>query len=583
MATLLALTAVAANYSYKHIQDKMRVRFDQEVSGSTDTVVEQLRKYENSLWAGVGAIRSHEGPITRSQWRTFARSLKSQTLYSGIDGIGVIEAVRKSDLQAFTAAQNENRVAFKIHPENLSQAPSQVSLPIVYIEPEVANRKLLGLDVAQDDRRFEAANMARDTGQAKITAPMVSEQDTSRTPVQFFYAPYYKNGTINTVSSRRRGFLGFVFSPVQVDKLVAGALKNDRPDSAFRLSDNGVTLFSHNWSQADDADTDSLLTRSMPIELYGRTWSADFRTTPAFRNSVKSNEPFLILIAGTFASALLLCLFWLQARAVRKTLEFAERQNASLRDRTLELDEINAKLLESNADLESFAYVASHDLKTPLRGIRDLTSYLEEDLADYIESPASNPDVKRNIKRLWQQTKRMDGLILGILNYARADSEEELGTASLRQVAMAVATDLNVRNEQLSFGPGCPVFETYAVRFHQVIANIVDNAFKHHSDRESALVSINCRETGAFYEISVSDNGPGIDAQFYDSIFEAFETLDSKDKAESIGIGLAIVKKTTDSIGGSVMVESQGGEGTTFTVLWPMVIEPKKKSNRKVA
>jgi signal transduction histidine kinase len=251
------------------------------------------------------------------------------------------------------------------------------------------------------------------------------------------------------------------------------------------------------------------------------------------------------------------------SRGNRRTLNFAGRMTTALQQKAEALG-------ESNADLERFAYVASHDLKTPLRGIGDLTSYLEEDLEDYLKAPGANPDVARNFARLRLQTHRMENLIQGILEYSRVGGRAEpLSKIDVNAVLDEQRQQLAVDAHQLLADGDLPVLESYPVRFGQVMSNLIGNAFKYHHDRDNAVVRVSCKASADFYEFSVTDNGPGIDPKFHARIFEVFQSLQSKDQVESTGIGLAIAKKSVETLGGAITVDSAPGAGTTFRFTWP--------------
>lgn len=102
-----------------------------------------------------------------------------------------------------------------------------------------------------------------------------------------------------------------------------------------------------------------------------------------------------------------------------------------------------------------------------------------------------------------------------------------------------------------------------------MLANLLGNAIKHHHDRDSLKVRVGVREDGDFYEFAITDNGPGTEPRYHARIFEAFQTLQSRDDIESTGIGLSVVKKIVELQGGSVRVDSDQGRGSRFTFRWP--------------
>lgn len=113
-----------------------------------------------------------------------------------------------------------------------------------------------------------------------------------------------------------------------------------------------------------------------------------------------------------------------------------------------------------------------------------------------------------------------------------------------------------------------PTLITERLPLERVFTNLITNAIKHHS-RSEGVVQISARNLGKFYEFTVSDDGPGIAPQYYDKVFVIFQTLEARDKKENTGIGLAIVKKTIESKGGTIGIESELSKGTTFRFTWP--------------
>ncbi|MDP9348035.1 MAG: PAS domain S-box protein, partial [Gemmatimonadota bacterium] len=228
-----------------------------------------------------------------------------------------------------------------------------------------------------------------------------------------------------------------------------------------------------------------------------------------------------------------------------------------------------ARALEmSNRELDQFAYVASHDLKAPLRGIANLSQWIEEDIG----AQNLSEDTREHLGLLRGRVHRMEGLIDGILQYSRAgrvrEKAEPVDTGALvREVEDLLAPPENVT---LEVQPGMPTVVAERLPLQQVFMNLIGNAAKY-TRRPDARVEVGAREAGDYWEFFVRDNGPGIAPEYHGRIFGIFQTLEARDKVEGTGIGLSIVKKTVDSRGGRVWVESEEGAGATFRFLWPKV------------
>ncbi|AKU94271.1 two-component sensor histidine kinase [Labilithrix luteola] len=238
-------------------------------------------------------------------------------------------------------------------------------------------------------------------------------------------------------------------------------------------------------------------------------------------------------------------------------------------------DRLVIQLAKSNSDLDQFAYVASHDLKAPLRGIANLSEWIEEDLAD-----AMTDKVREQLRLLRGRVHRMEGLIDGILEYSRAgrarDADESLDTRELLDDTlelMAPPPGVSIR-----ITPELPTVVAPKIFLQQIFINLVGNALKH-ARHDAAEVEIGATDGGTNWEFFVRDNGPGIDPKFHDRIFGIFQTLASRDKVEGTGIGLAVVKKLVESRGGRIWVESTLGSGATFKFTLPKTLSTSKETS----
>lgn len=231
-----------------------------------------------------------------------------------------------------------------------------------------------------------------------------------------------------------------------------------------------------------------------------------------------------------------------------------------------QIEQRQEDLERSNRDLDQFAYVASHDLKAPLRAISTLSAWIEEDLEDRL-----GEESREQMRLLRGRVERMDRLIEGILRYSRVGRMDSAGEvvdvgAMLRDLVVFLAPPEGFRVE---IGDGMPTFVARRLRLEQVFQNLISNAIKYHHRPHEGLVRVTSREHGAFYEFSVIDDGPGIDPRYHGRIFQIFQTLHARDEMESTGLGLSLVSKLVDEEGGDVSVDSEIGCGATFSFTWP--------------
>jgi len=222
-------------------------------------------------------------------------------------------------------------------------------------------------------------------------------------------------------------------------------------------------------------------------------------------------------------------------------------------------------LARINRELDQFAYVASHDLKAPLRGIANLAQWIEEDIGERL-----GEESRKHLALLQARVHRMEALIDGLLQYSRAGRiRNKIESVDVRQLLTEIVEMLAPpREAAIDVGADMPTFATERVPLQQVFLNLVGNAFKH-SARPDTRVTIRAHDRGDFFEFSVADNGPGIPRQFHDRAWEVFQTLQPRDKVDGAGLGLALVKKNVEGRGGRAWLESPAEGGATFYFLWP--------------
>lgn len=234
------------------------------------------------------------------------------------------------------------------------------------------------------------------------------------------------------------------------------------------------------------------------------------------------------------------------------------RDITELKNLETQKEKILKELEKSNSELYEYAHIVSHDLKSPLRSIDALVSWIKMD-----NQGTLNDVTLQNLKLIEETLETMESLISNILDYSSAGS----------QVEEAVTVDLNDTMEdvnRLLFVPEhisiiivkkLPKVKGDPTKFQQLFQNLMSNAVKF-SNKKQGIVEIDFVEKPSFYQFSVKDNGIGIEKKFHDRIFKIFHSL-NKSK-ESSGIGLSIVKKIVDLYEGTIWLESELGEGTTF-------------------
>ena len=249
------------------------------------------------------------------------------------------------------------------------------------------------------------------------------------------------------------------------------------------------------------------------------------------------------------------------------SLDITERREKddALRRSLASLQKITKALERNNRELDQFAYVASHDLKAPLRGIANLSQWIEEEIGSGISDQA-----KEYLGLLRGRIHRMEGLIEGILSYSRVgrttQGAERVDTGALLHDVIELVSP--PEGAEIAVQDGMPTVHTERLPLQQVFLNLIANALKYAGGPE-ARVTVTWADGGEFVQFTVRDNGPGIAPEYHEKIWGIFQTLQPRDKVEGTGIGLALVRKTVDNKGGRAWIESEPGHGAAFHFLWP--------------
>ena len=210
-----------------------------------------------------------------------------------------------------------------------------------------------------------------------------------------------------------------------------------------------------------------------------------------------------------------------------------------------------------NQELNDYAHMISHDLKSPLRSIDTLTAWLKYDYLDKFDEEGV-----RQLDLIRYSVERMDALINSILQYSSIDKNQtEAYEVDLNVILDDIISLIQIP-EHISFlKDEMPTVKGDKFRMQQLFQNLIENAIKY-NDKDEGLIEIRVKSRDDFWEFRVTDNGKGIDRVYYDKIFDVFSSLE--DKNHSTGIGLSIVKKIVEFYQGKIWVESEPGKGTSF-------------------
>ncbi|HEX7836629.1 MAG TPA: GAF domain-containing protein, partial [Kofleriaceae bacterium] len=254
-------------------------------------------------------------------------------------------------------------------------------------------------------------------------------------------------------------------------------------------------------------------------------------------------------------------------RAERAAIELAAyaataMDNAQLYD---DAQRLIAELEKANAELDQFAYAASHDLRAPLRGIANLATWIDEDLP-----PTTDAATRDHLQMLKIRAARMDRLISGLLELARVGRTrhrtERVDVTALLHETIELA---NPREASRIMMIGeMPMLIAERAALQQVFLHLISNALQH-AGRDDVVVRISAHDRGDDWELVVEDNGVGIPREHHARVWQLFQTLQSRDAVDTTGIGLALVRKQVESHGGRVWIDPETAVGATLRFTWP--------------
>jgi len=254
-------------------------------------------------------------------------------------------------------------------------------------------------------------------------------------------------------------------------------------------------------------------------------------------------------------------------RFVHIIRDITERKKSehALQKLNKELDQTVNELKRSNEELRSFAHVVAHDLKSPLRGIGSLVDWFVRRYTDKFDEQG-----KKRVNLLIGRVRRMADLIDSILQYSQighvTDREDDVDISTL--LAEIICEIDLPKNIEVSIENKLPTLKCERFRLKQVFQNLLGNAINY-MDKPNGKITIGCAEENGCWKFSVADNGPGIKQAYFEKIFEIFQTLAPRDRVESTGVGLTVVKKIIELYGGRIWLSSQLGRGTTFFFTLP--------------
>lgn len=434
-------------------------------------------------------------------------------------------------------------------------------VPVTYVEPLVASWGAVGFDTASEPLRHAALLRARDTAELSGTEPVELVIGQTREIGFSVFLPIFANGSFRGAGAVPQGYVSGTFALRPT--LSAWLSSPDAADIDVAVYDDAAPAEKRLMFGTDRGA--GLLKKDVLVKVAGRLWRVHFTASQEYMVTHRSGQSWALLAGGLLFTGLLgLILLVVTGRTARVEEEVSLR-TLELRRRQSEMEALLGEVSRANQDLTDFAHIVSHDLKAPLRGISALAHWIAEDNAEHM-----NAEGRERLEMLKGRVRKMSEMIDGILSYSRAGREAEVkDDVDLSSIVPAVvdmlAPPAGIRVE---LAPGLPLVRGNAMRLQQVFQNLIGNAIKY-MGKPVGRVSVTFHEYAGQWRFAVEDDGPGIEERFFDKIFQIFQTVGLRDRTDSTGVGLSIVKKIVQAEGGKVWVESKMGFGSRFSFTWP--------------
>ncbi len=579
----LLLTFGAWYFTKTQVEEKTKGRFNSQSRQLVELVTERMKKYEDALWSGVAAIHAQGGDTNLEHWKKFADNMRIVEKYPGINGMGVIHYLpNKKSLDEYLDVKRKERSDYKIKPKHNKTE----FWPITYIEPVSINKAAVGLDMAHEINRYTAAKKARDTADAQITGPIILVQDSEKTPGFLFYVPFYQSGNDTNTHKRKEKFVGLVYAPFIMKKLMEGTLEEEKRHIGVKISDGTHILYDEHDVNYADFDSRPMFEDEVLVQMYGRTWVFHIQTKKSFREASSNNQPIMILVGGIIIDILLLVIFVLLSKANHKAIEFSDRVTKNYKMKLSENKEMMKKLEKTNKEMESFVYIASHDLRSPLINLQGFTAkileYLKkiEPLLQKNDTNLSNEEqglvrslleekIPQASKIIQENVIRMDVMTDSILQLSRIGRRElRLETLNINDIVHScISTISESYKDNLSEIKieALPDIIGDKVSIEQIFEGLIDNSARYVAQERMGALHISYSDKGKYHEFSISDNGRGIADGDKDKVFAIFRRGSNVvADTEGKGMGLSYVKSLVEKHGGDIWFESNFNQGTTF-------------------
>ncbi len=578
--SLILLTGfVTSIFLYSFFQKRNTMRLEsifnedcESIRISVQREMERSVEVLNSVKANYMSLKK----MTREQFRVAVKqSLKNNESIQAVGFIPIVELAKRNAFEI--KAQEEGFPGFKFtelqNGQIMPAGTREKYFPLYYIEPFENNKKAFRFDLASNPERKAALEKAASTGEVTATESIVLVQDLEKKNDKsiLVFIPVYEDELGISAAHLIHSYLSIA---IIINELMNKAITLVSMDDnvAVTVIDPKTKIREILFTNAQGINTYQF-EKNSSLQVADRIWRLQFRCTP---KKLRNFEPTWVTIglpAGVALLGIILSIFVFRMltddrKKLRTNLQLVNEINER-KIITAKLNQNTNELKISNAELERFAYVASHDLQEPLRMVSSFLGLLEHELEGQL-----NETAKKYIYFAVDGAGRMKILVNDLLEYSRIGSaKEEFAATDMNEVMKYVnhILDEDIKKNQavITFEP-MPVISANMILIDQLLINLVGNALKYKGDK-APEISVGSTEKPDHWIFYVKDNGIGIDPKFFDKIFTIFQRLHNQNEYSGTGIGLAICKKIVEIHKGKIWVESEPDKGSAFYFSIPKI------------
>jgi signal transduction histidine kinase/ActR/RegA family two-component response regulator len=551
-----AVTAAEQRQRAEFMADAQQMR--RQIQTGVNSYIEVVR--------ATAVLLSSETELNGAEFSRFVGRLQLKERYPAIDGIGFAQCIPRRDVTRVLRALALDGDPIRVWPDSAAAE----RCPVVFFDPPTqGNRRMRGFDLTSEERMLVAMTTARDTGQPALSRQLTREGSHDGGSTLYVFIPVYRTTSASTVEARRRSIVGYVFSPLDAERLFAHVVELTGSSIAFEIFDDPGEAREPAIGVSSTGVARARFQSSELVHVSGRDWIVNVK----WLDEAEPKFPewaYRPLFWGLVISFMLFLITRAQARA----WETAARHEAELRTSAEALKEREAQASAANRAKDEFLATLSHELRTPLNVVLGWVGMLRHGALGQERAKQALEIIERNAR---QQAELIDDL-LDVSRIITGKLRLNLRAMELGPTVTAVADSLRPSAEakgvtlQVGSIPAATAVMGDPDRLRQTVWNLLSNAVKF--TPPGGAIDVDLQVTNAQLRLTVRDTGVGISPDFLPYVFERFMQADSTTTRthSGVGLGLAIVRELIELHGGTVEAQSTGlNQGAAFTVVLPVV------------